>query len=142
MKIWKDKSPEYICCSLGLFLIAAGILFGTLQITGILSLHRALPPCYFYAATHIPCPGCGMTRAIESFFSFHFLSSFRYHPIVIYIFIFYALFLSTHTWALIINKLRKPSAPIIRGMKFRIGYIYFGIFVMFAQWFVKLFLLF
>ena len=42
--------------------------------------------CPFYFVSHIPCPGCGMTRAMLSFFSLHIETAFYYHalfPIVL-----------------------------------------------------------
>lgn len=33
----------------------------------------------------IYCPGCGGTRALLAFFQGHFLESFFYHPIVMYV---------------------------------------------------------
>lgn len=35
--------------------------------------------CIFITLFDIPCPGCGMTRAYLSLFSFDFASAFRYH---------------------------------------------------------------
>lgn len=36
--------------------------------------------CPFAALTHHPCPGCGSTRAVLAFASFHFREAFRLNP--------------------------------------------------------------
>ncbi|MGN1234562.1 MAG: DUF2752 domain-containing protein [Christensenellaceae bacterium] len=35
--------------------------------------------CPFYACFHIPCPGCGMTRAYQALICFDLRSAFEYH---------------------------------------------------------------
>lgn len=35
--------------------------------------------CYFYNFTHLPCPGCGMTRAIRLLLKGDFLLAIKYH---------------------------------------------------------------
>ncbi|MCL1790869.1 MAG: DUF2752 domain-containing protein [Peptococcaceae bacterium] len=37
--------------------------------------------CPFLAATGVPCPGCGMTRACLAFFRLDFAQAFLYHPL-------------------------------------------------------------
>lgn len=37
--------------------------------------------CPFKAVTGIPCPGCGMTRAVMSALRGDFREAFRYHPL-------------------------------------------------------------
>lgn len=39
-------------------------------------------PCVFQHFLHIPCPGCGMTRAVAAVFRLDFLQAFRLHPMV------------------------------------------------------------
>ena len=38
--------------------------------------------CIVRTVFRVPCPGCGMTRAIFSFFLFDFSEAFAYHPCV------------------------------------------------------------
>ncbi|MCR5452204.1 MAG: DUF2752 domain-containing protein [Lachnospiraceae bacterium] len=40
--------------------------------------------CLFHELTGLFCPGCGGTRALYAFFRGDFISSFRYHPFVLY----------------------------------------------------------
>jgi len=37
-------------------------------------------PCPFKAIFHIPCPGCGMTRAYLSLLRLDFAAAFAFHP--------------------------------------------------------------
>ena len=36
-------------------------------------------PCFYISLLGIPCPGCGMTRAITAFLSFDIIGAFEYH---------------------------------------------------------------
>ena len=38
--------------------------------------------CLFRTLLHIPCPGCGMTRAVVSLLHLEFPTAFSYHPMV------------------------------------------------------------
>jgi hypothetical protein len=40
-----------------------------------------LPPCPFRVMTHLPCPGCGMTRSVAALLHGNLALSFRYHPL-------------------------------------------------------------
>ena len=37
-------------------------------------------PCLFQAFLHIPCPGCGMTRAVKAALRLDLAAAFHYHP--------------------------------------------------------------
>ena len=69
-----------------LALVFACILFSisVLHVTGIFSADRiggTIPLfCPFKALTGIPCPGCGMTRAILSITKGDFHGAFSYNP--------------------------------------------------------------
>lgn len=54
----------------GILLIA--LLYGLLI--------RLDAPCLFQYFFHIPCPGCGMTRAVLAALHFDLASAFAYHP--------------------------------------------------------------
>lgn len=41
-------------------------------------------PCLFHAMTGFYCPGCGGTRAVAALLQGDLISSFRYHPLVLY----------------------------------------------------------
>ena len=67
-------------------LVAAGIVLciALLHVTGVLSADRlggAVPFfCPFKALTSIPCPGCGMTRALISVTEGDFHAAFGHNP--------------------------------------------------------------
>jgi hypothetical protein len=55
------------------------ILTGSVLIAAIVFSFTA--GCPFLLVTGIPCPGCGMTRAILSALRFDFTAAFGYHPL-------------------------------------------------------------
>ena len=59
-------------------IVAVGILLITLTVTyaGITG-----PPCIWRMLTHVPCPGCGLTRSIRALWHGDIVLSFRYHPL-------------------------------------------------------------
>lgn len=62
IKEWKPK-----------LLLTAGYFF-------VLVIWRWMDlPCVWQYALHIPCPGCGMTRAILAALHFDFTAAFRHH---------------------------------------------------------------
>lgn len=54
------------------------------------------PPCLFHLTTGYYCPGCGGTRAITALLRGRLLSSFLYHPVVLYAaFLFFRILISS-----------------------------------------------
>lgn len=49
--------------------------------------------CFFLTLFHIPCPGCGMSRALLSALRFDFRSAFNYHLMFWSVPLLYAYFL-------------------------------------------------
>lgn len=68
------------------------VTLGYLALITVLSLLNV--PCIFQYFFSIPCPGCGMTRAILSVLRFDFSSAFRFHPMFWSMPILYIYFLS------------------------------------------------
>ncbi len=68
--------------------VAAGILAGTLLFayTGV---HG--PICFARVYLHVPCPGCGLTRSLQALWHADLLTSVRYHPLGLPLFILCAL---------------------------------------------------
>lgn len=59
-------------------------LFGVVGIVaGVLLPPNGLGPsiCGMQRTLNLPCPGCGLTRSVSSFFQGHFASSWHYHPL-------------------------------------------------------------
>jgi hypothetical protein len=42
-----------------------------------------IPVCPSATLLHVPCPGCGMTRAMFAAFRGHFAESWHYHPLAL-----------------------------------------------------------
>ena len=47
-------------------------------------IHAGMP-CIFHLVTGYYCPGCGGTRSVIALLHGHFIRSFIYHPIVLYV---------------------------------------------------------
>lgn len=71
-------------------LCAVAVLLVTLALS---YTHGDGPACLWKTFFHIPCPGCGITRSLESVWHGNFLMSFRYHPLGLPLFIACILFL-------------------------------------------------
>lgn len=89
-----------------------------------------LPGCPARIYLHLYCPGCGGSRALHLFMQGHFLTSFLYHPIVLYGAAVYLPFMVTQT-AKYVTKGR------IKGMPMRMGYLYGALAVIGINWVVK-----
>ena len=57
-----------------LLLTYFSVVFFVMKKTGI--------TCVFLYFLGVPCPGCGMTRALRSVLRFEFLQAFRYNPLI------------------------------------------------------------
>ncbi|MDX1957538.1 MAG: DUF2752 domain-containing protein [Leptospiraceae bacterium] len=57
--------------------------------------------CPFFNLTHIPCPGCGMGRAIVSFYHLEFYSALKYNP--------FSYFVIYYKWKYVILNLKNNS---------------------------------
>ncbi|MGN0376924.1 MAG: DUF2752 domain-containing protein [Suilimivivens sp.] len=88
--------------------------------------------CSFYAITGLPCPGCGGTRAFYYLFSGDFISSFRFHPVVIYGVLAYIHFMGLYFYRHHLSK-KKLTKEIQIPV-----YLYLAIGVILFQWLVKI----
>ena len=59
-------------------ILATGVLLFTL-VSSI--MHSDGPACISRMIFHTPCPGCGMTRSLQSIWHGNFTLAFRYHPL-------------------------------------------------------------
>ena len=87
-------------------------------------------PCIFNKITGYYCPGCGGTRAVKFFVTGHWVKSFICHPVVPYVGIGGGIYMLTHT-LFYITKGR------IKGMKFRLGYVYIMGVIIGLQFIIK-----
>ena len=67
-----ERKPNRVLRLLLIHLGAAALLAVWLWLTG----------CPIYRLTGIPCPGCGMTRALLRLLSLDFAGAWYYHPLV------------------------------------------------------------
>lgn len=74
------------------------------------------PRCVFHDLTSLPCVTCGMTRCGIQFFHAHFLTAFKWNPLVfiglssVLVFDFYALFVLVTRAPRLRIRFSKPSA--------------------------------
>jgi hypothetical protein len=85
--------------------LVAGLLLGGLALAGI----RACP---FFVLTGIPCPGCGMVRAVIALITLRFADAWQLHPLV---------FIAAPAGAVEVLYLAVPTLPRWRYPKFLIG---------------------
>lgn len=97
-----------------------------------LDLTQVIYPCMFHRLSGLYCPGCGGTRAVKALLDGHLVACFLYHPFVLYCAVLYVLFMASHTLELLFAK-RLP----IRGLDFKISYVYIGIILILLQWMAK-----
>ena len=91
----KEKNKkEKIIKALRLLLIPLVLGAAALLIFGKTGLVHRLPPCPIRKQFHFLCPGCGMTRAIESLLGFNIIRSIRYNPLAVVLALLFALFYS------------------------------------------------
>ena len=97
-----------------------------------------IPNCFFHAVTGYYCPGCGGTRAFLSMLEGKFITSFVYHPLVMYAVCIYVIFMVSHT----IERLERcyyrrkavvKEKPFITGLKFRSWYLYGAVAIIFIN---------
>ena len=110
-----------------LFFIFEGIVIYVL-----LFLHISIP-CFFKTITSIPCPGCGMTRAIKEIFQFHFDKAFFYNILSIPLF-FYLLFFNC---LLVYDILFKKNKSLF-FLKFTENHSFLFLFFLILSWFVNI----
>lgn len=111
--------------SLGLW-IGGLIIYGILYVQGI-ELTQLWPyPCAVFTLFGVYCPGCGGTRAVESFLEGHILQSLLYHPLVPYTAILTLCFIVSHT----LNICTKGR---VKAMQFRPIYLYSMLIILIIQ---------
>lgn len=87
-------------------------------------------PCVLYSILGVYCPGCGGTRALRALFQGKLLTSFWYHPLVLYTVVILGGFFLTQTW-------ERLHLPGIKGWKFHSWYLFGAVGVLFTNFIVK-----
>lgn len=70
---WKQKSTQRLLLALLLLLYFTAV-YTLFPLLGL--------DCVFLTLFGIPCPGCGMSRAVAALFRLDFVSAWNYHPLV------------------------------------------------------------
>lgn len=92
--------------------------------------------CSIYRMTHLPCPGCGGTRAVYYLLLGDFIKSFFYHPVILFCVIAYFHFMLLYFY-------RKHIACCIENKEIHIEYyLYILAGVIVFQWVIKMILIF
>lgn len=95
-----------------------------------ISISEIIPECVFHAATGYYCPGCGGTRAVIALLHGDLLTSWYYHPFVIYMTIYYFLYEISNSFSIV-------TRGRVRGLRFCPLVFYIGIVIIIAQWLIK-----
>lgn len=57
------------------------LIVSVILLAAVLLMKLFAVPCPFFAATCVPCPTCGMTRAWIAALSLDFTTAFAFHPL-------------------------------------------------------------
>ncbi len=104
--------------------------FATWGSLAMLALCAALPPdgagipvCLFRAMTGLPCPGCGLTRALSSLIQGHAGAAFSYHP---FAFVFLPLFATLAAFNFLPQASRRRGEALCAAHDRGIRQLYYG----------------
>ena len=84
--------------------------------------------CWFKAATHLPCPGCGLTRSLACGIQGMLAESWRYHPMGPLIL---GLFVFTATQSLLPGAIRERIAERMQARATIVHSVYVGFVITF-----------
>lgn len=135
-RIWLVRRPTrtdnavYIA---GMILLAAGLGYILLRHFDPSAADRLdWPlPCAFYTFLHVPCLGCGGTRALKALADGRLGQSFLYHPLIPAAAFGALIWMSSQTFGRI-------SRGRLRMLTFNDAYIYLLLAILLLQWIVKL----
>lgn len=88
-------------------------------------------PCPFDSLLHIPCLGCGATRALRALAGGRLRESFLWHPAVPFFAVLAAAFMISQTAG-------RVSRGKIRMLTFNDVYVYALLAVILLQWIIKI----
>lgn len=124
---YSEEKTLYIIGIIGIFCILIFLLFLKIYNINIFNINV---PCKLLEKTGYYCPGCGGTRAVKALIKGDIIGSIKYHPVVIYIFVVYSLFMILNTMSLIFKR-------DFSGMKLNNTIIILMPIIIFGQFFIK-----
>lgn len=124
----KTEKRLYVLGLIGIFVIVSYLLFAKYTEFDLLDW---IPPCGIRTLTGFYCPGCGGTRAVRALIEGRLITSFFYHPFVLYCAVIAGIFMVTNTLQIITGNRVKI------GMKYRHGYLYAGAAVLIINWILQ-----
>lgn len=128
----KQKCLEEELYQAGLVLFAVAAVAVPFWVSVILpKLNLTQNGCIVWMLFGAYCPGCGGTRAVNALLHGHFLLSLWYHPLVLYSFVLYFVFMVSWTVA------KFGLFGIKKGIAFRTGYIYGMVIVIAVNFLTK-----
>lgn len=86
--------------------------------------------CLMYSKLGLYCIGCGGTRAVYFLTRGHIIKSFLCHPTVIYVFVIYIIYMSSHF-------LYRITKGKVKYILFKVDFIYFFCIITVGQWIIK-----
>lgn len=138
MKSFHEHTTNKIVYIFGLVVLIFLIIGSVIQNMGLLDITDIVQPCVFRRLSGIYCPGCGGTRAVRALLGGHFFLCLYFHPFVFYCFVMYVIFMLSHTIELIQSHKKVPHRKhSVKGLKFKISYVYIGILIILIQWILK-----
>lgn len=106
------------------------IIFGVYAIINWIIPNTRQSECAFWYFWGIYCPGCGGTRAVIALFEGKILKSLWYHPLVVYSATIYLMYIISHS-------LNRIGVYRIKGIRFRIGFLYGAVAILVLNCIVK-----
>ncbi len=113
---------------LGLLIAFCGLVFWILY--PALSDLISFDECAFKKATGFYCPGCGGIRSVKALLSGHIIISFLLNPFIPYCVFMWLIYTLSHLLEIL-------KVPRVKGMKYRDGYVYAALVLLFINWIVK-----
>lgn len=92
------------------------------------------PLCWFYHATHIPCPGCGLTRAFLSISHGQWTEAWNFNP---FSFVWYSLAVYGFLRPLLLRKVSFISTPLEKIIGWN-GFFPSLVALMFLVWVIRI----